>query len=60
MLTSLGGKDFDTICGMLEGADYRYGAVMIDAALFAPQSRERLFILAVANSVAVPVEIIAD
>ena len=39
LLTSHGGKDFDAICDALVDAGYRFGAVVIDAALFVPQSR---------------------
>jgi len=45
-LTSNGGGDFAAICSALKLADYRYGAVVMDAARFLPQSRPRLFVLA--------------
>lgn len=45
-LTSHQGKDFSSICKALQKAGYQYGAVVIDAALFVPQSRPRLFIIA--------------
>ncbi|HEX4890010.1 MAG TPA: DNA cytosine methyltransferase [Alphaproteobacteria bacterium] len=53
-LTSHGGKDFAAICTSFEKSGYRCGAVIIDAALFVPQSRPRLFIIAVRNDVDVP------
>ena len=53
-LTSHGGKDFTSICEALAGEGYRFGALVIDAALFLPQSRPRLFIVAVREDVAVP------
>ncbi|CAJ0871575.1 DNA (cytosine-5)-methyltransferase 1 [freshwater sediment metagenome] len=53
-LTSHGGKDFEAICGALAAEDYRFGALVIDAALFVPQSRPRLFIVAVRADVAIP------
>lgn len=53
-LTSHGGKDFTAICDALRQADYRFGAMVIDAALFVPQSRPRLFIIAVRNDIAIP------
>ncbi|HXY59806.1 MAG TPA: DNA cytosine methyltransferase [Methylocystis sp.] len=53
-LTSHGGKDFVAICEALGGEGYRFGALVIDAALFVPQSRPRLFIVAVREDVAVP------
>jgi DNA (cytosine-5)-methyltransferase 1 len=48
-LTSHGGKDFAAICKTFADAGYRYGALIIDAALFVPQSRPRLFIIGVRN-----------
>ena len=46
-LTSHQGKDFAAICSTFEQADYTFGALVIDAALFVPQSRPRLFIIGV-------------
>jgi DNA (cytosine-5)-methyltransferase 1 len=51
-LTSHGGKDFESICEALAGEGYRFGALVIDAALFLPQSRPRLFIAAVRENMA--------
>jgi DNA (cytosine-5)-methyltransferase 1 len=56
-LTSYGGKDFATICAALQQADYKFGAVVIDAALFVPHSRPRLFVIAIRNSVSIPAEL---
>lgn len=58
-LTSRGGRDFAAIGAALAGAGYRFGAMVIDAALFLPQSRPRLFILAVDADVALPPHITA-
>jgi DNA (cytosine-5)-methyltransferase 1 len=57
LLTSHGGEDFDAICEALAGAGYRFGAVKIDAALFVPQSRPRLFIVAVDANTQIPAEL---
>jgi len=46
-LTSHGGKDFAAIISALSGGGYRFGAVVMDAVRFVPQSRPRLFIVAV-------------
>jgi DNA (cytosine-5)-methyltransferase 1 len=46
-LTSHSGKDFEAICKTFADAGYRYGALVINAALFVPQSRPRLFIIGV-------------
>ena len=59
-LTSHGGKDFKEICKALSKEGYRFGALIIDAALFVPQSRPRLFIVAVRSDLEVPAEIILD
>lgn len=53
-LTSHGGKDFRAICDTFVKAGYRYGAVVIDAALFVPQSRSRLFVIGVRADVEIP------
>ena len=47
LLSSHAGKDFAAICEALHGLGYRFGAMELDAALFAPQSRPRMFLLAV-------------
>lgn len=46
-LTSHTGQDFRSIVEALRVEHYRVGAVVIDAALFVPQSRPRLFIVGV-------------
>lgn len=53
-LSSHGGKDFAALCAALSGSGYRFGALVIDAALFLPQSRPRLFIIAVHGDIPVP------
>lgn len=53
-LTSHGGKDFTAIADALSNESYSFGAVVIDAVHFVPQSRPRLFIIAVADGVAIP------
>jgi len=44
-LTSHDGEDFAAICGSFARTGYRFGALVIDAALFVPQSRPRLFVI---------------
>jgi DNA (cytosine-5)-methyltransferase 1 len=53
-LTSHQGKDFAAICSTFEQADYTFGALVIDAALFVPQSRPRLFIIGVRKDLVIP------
>jgi len=50
-LTSHGGKDFEAIIRSLVELGYRPGAFVVDAALFVPQSRPRLFIIAVKDAI---------
>jgi DNA (cytosine-5)-methyltransferase 1 len=53
-LTSNKGKDFTELCRALKLLGYRYGAMVIDAALFLPQSRPRLFIVALKKGSSLP------
>lgn len=46
LLTSGGGSDFTAVCEAMAEAGYRVGALEMDAALWLPQSRPRLFIVA--------------
>ena len=59
-LTSHEGKDFKAIADALAAVGCRFGAVVIDAEEFVPQSRQRLFIIAVAGDTAIPDALIAD
>ncbi|WP_406644389.1 DNA cytosine methyltransferase [Aliisedimentitalea scapharcae] len=52
-LTSHKGKDFNTICEALSNLGYKFGAIVADAAHFIPQSRPRLFIVAVRDGLGV-------
>jgi DNA (cytosine-5)-methyltransferase 1 len=57
-LTSHGGDDFMSIIEAFIQAGYLFGAMIIDAAYFLPQSRPRLFIVGVRSDVAIPSGII--
>lgn len=46
LLSSHGGADFAALTHALDALGYRVGALEVDAALFTPQSRPRLFIIA--------------
>ena len=46
-ITSHGGKDFAAIGSALTEGGYRFGALVMDAVHFVPQSRPRLFVVAV-------------
>jgi len=56
-LNSHDGKDFTTICRSLVNAGYLVGAIIVDAMLFVPQSRPRLFIIAVHRDLKIPTEL---
>jgi len=53
MLTSHKGEDFAAICSAFHDIGYHYGALVVDAALFLPQSRPRLFIIGIRSDIAV-------
>ena len=59
-LTSHGGKDFLAIADALAKAGYCFGAMVIDAVHFLPQSRPRLFIVGVQEGLGVPSDARAD
>lgn len=59
-LTSHGGKDFEAICQTFADAGYRYGALVINAERFVPQSRPRLFVVGVRHDVEIPQGLLAD
>ncbi|MDB5597355.1 MAG: DNA-cytosine methyltransferase [Hyphomicrobiales bacterium] len=56
-LTSHGGKDFAAIGSALSGSGYRFGAVVINASEFVPQSRPRVFFIAIRKGEHLPAEL---
>ncbi len=59
-LSSSDGNDFTAICKSFSAAGYRFGALIIDAALFVPQSRPRLFIVGVRSDRLLPSHVVDD
>ncbi len=59
-LTSNQGKDFEEIVRALDLLGYRYGALTIDACHFLPQSRPRLFLVAVRKDIEISRNLIGD
>lgn len=53
-ITSNNGRDFSEIARTVSAMGYRFGALVVDAIHFLPQSRPRLFIIAVASDVQIP------
>ena len=59
-LTSHGGADFAAIATALSGSGYTFGAAVINAAHFVPQSRPRVFFIAVRRGQPLPCALVAD
>ncbi|MBO1359586.1 DNA cytosine methyltransferase [Acetobacter sacchari] len=59
-LTSHAGRDFQAICQMFAKNGYRFGAVVVDAALFLPQSRPRLFVIGIRKGMPTPAALLSD
>lgn len=53
-LSSNQGRDITTICETMAKAGYRYGPLVMDASYWVPQSRPRLFIVAIRRDCFVP------
>jgi len=60
LLTSKGGEDFRAISAVLGDLGYRHGALVVDAIDFIPQSRPRLFDIAVRRDLEIPDRLISD
>lgn len=56
-LTSHQGKDFEAICTAFNDAGYHFGAMVVDAVLFVPHSRPRLFVIGVRGDIGLPIDI---
>lgn len=54
IITSRNGKDFSAISNSLAKAGYKFGACVINAELFVPQSRPRVFFIAVHSHENIP------
>jgi DNA (cytosine-5)-methyltransferase 1 len=59
-LSSHEGRDFKELAQAIDGLGYDFGALVIDAVHFVPQSRPRLFIVCVDKSLRVPSNLIAN
>jgi DNA (cytosine-5)-methyltransferase 1 len=58
-LTANGGRDFASICRCLSLGGYNFGALLIDAEKFLPQSRPRIFIVAIRDDFEIPGELLS-
>lgn len=59
-LASHGGQDFVAIADAFVSQGYQFGAVVVDAELFVPHSRQRLFVIGVKSGIDIPSELVAD
>lgn len=57
VLTSKRGADFAAIAETLAASGYCFGALVVDARWFVPQSRPRVFVVAVREDIQVPLEL---
>lgn len=60
LLSSNGGADFRALCASLSENGYRFGAIVADAAHFVPQSRPRVFIIAVRREIPIPASLLTE
>ena len=58
LLSSAAGADFAALCTAFVQTGYRFGALEIDAAAFLPQSRPRLFVIALDADLAPPAALV--
>lgn len=59
-LKANGGADFCALCTALSSANYRFGPIVLDAVNWVPQSRRRLFIVAVSDHVPIPPHLLSE
>jgi DNA (cytosine-5)-methyltransferase 1 len=59
-LTSNGGRDFETLAREIAALGYVFGALTIDAEKFLPQSRPRLFVVALREDRPIPDGLVGD
>ncbi|KAA9345728.1 DNA cytosine methyltransferase [Adhaeribacter soli] len=56
-ITSNKGSDFTAIATAFASLNYKFGAIVIDAQLFVPQSRKRLFVIGIREDIVIPKEL---
>jgi DNA (cytosine-5)-methyltransferase 1 len=59
-LTAHAGKDFAAIGSALSSSDYRFGVMVINASRFVPQSRPRVFFIAIDTKELVQTELVSN
>ncbi len=59
-ITSNGGRDFATLAASFAELGYRFGAVVVDAVHFLPQSRPRFFIIGIRGDLHIPEDCVQE
>lgn len=59
-ITSNGGRDFATLMHAFAELGYRFGAMVVDAVHFLPQSRPRFFLVGIRGDLALPDGLVSD
>lgn len=59
-ITSNGGRDFATLASAFSGLGYRFGAMVVDAVHFLPQSRPRFFMIGIRGDLKIPNGYVCD
>lgn len=59
-VTSHGGRDFAALAASFAELGYRFGALIVDAVHFVPQSRPRFFGVGVRNDLDIPASLMSD
>lgn len=59
-ITSNGGRDFATLMQAFAELGYRFGAMVVDAVHFLPQSRPRFFLVGIRGDLALPDGLVAE
>lgn len=60
LVSADGGNHYKVLHEALRSRGYKIGAVMLDAALWVPQSRPRIFVIAIKKGIEVPSELTSD
>jgi len=58
LISTAGGKNYRLLHLALQARGYRVGAVLLNAKHFVPQSRPRIFVVAIADDIEIPEELI--
>lgn len=60
LVSSKGGENYRVLHNALEERGYRVGALLLDAVNWLPQSRPRIFIVAVKSNIAIPKDLVSN